>query len=76
VIVGSLRKLHKTSPLMLGTLHHLGVLDFVVTRCIALNFKVIDYKLLLDLLDFPPCLLGNIIAQISQPYRITGEQGC
>jgi hypothetical protein len=31
VTVGSLRKLHKTSPLMVGTLHHLGVLDFVVT---------------------------------------------
>jgi hypothetical protein len=30
--VGSLSKLHKTSLLMLGTLHHTGVLDFVVTE--------------------------------------------
>jgi hypothetical protein len=30
VTVGSLLELHKTSPLMLGTLHHMGVLDFVV----------------------------------------------
>jgi hypothetical protein len=29
VTMGSLPKLHKTSPLMLGTLHHMGVLDFV-----------------------------------------------
>jgi hypothetical protein len=32
VTVGSLRELHKTGPFMLGTLHHLGVLDFVVTE--------------------------------------------
>jgi hypothetical protein len=32
VTVGSLPNLHKTSPLILGTLHHLGVLDFVVTH--------------------------------------------
>jgi hypothetical protein len=31
VTVGSLPMLHKTSSLMLGTLHHLGVLDFIVT---------------------------------------------
>jgi hypothetical protein len=31
VIVGNLPKLYKTSPLMLGTLHHVGVLDFVAT---------------------------------------------
>jgi hypothetical protein len=31
VTMGSLPKLHKTSSLMLGTLHHMGVLDFVVT---------------------------------------------
>jgi len=37
VIVGSLPELHKTSPLMLGTLHHLGVLDFVVTSPFKLN---------------------------------------
>jgi hypothetical protein len=30
VTMGSLPELHKTSPLMLGTLNHLGVLDFVV----------------------------------------------
>jgi hypothetical protein len=32
VIVGSLPELHKTSSSMLGVLHHLGALDFVVTR--------------------------------------------
>jgi hypothetical protein len=31
VRVGSLHELHKTSSLMLGTLHRVGVLDFVVT---------------------------------------------
>jgi hypothetical protein len=31
VSVGSFPELHKTSPLMFETLHHLGVLDFVVT---------------------------------------------
>jgi hypothetical protein len=30
VTVGSLLELHKTSPLVLGTLHHMGVLDFVL----------------------------------------------
>jgi hypothetical protein len=31
VTVGSLLELHKTSPLILGNLHHVGVLDFVGT---------------------------------------------
>jgi hypothetical protein len=45
VTVGSLPELHKTSPLMLGTLHHMGVLDFVVTlpfisaQCIFINLN-------------------------------------
>ena len=30
VTVDSLFQLHKTSPLMLGTLYHMGLLDFVV----------------------------------------------
>jgi hypothetical protein len=30
VTVGSLPELHKTSPLMLGTLYHTRVLDFIV----------------------------------------------
>jgi hypothetical protein len=40
--VDSLPELHKTSS-MLGTLYHMGGLDFVVTRCTHQN-KYKDYK--------------------------------
>jgi hypothetical protein len=34
VTMGKFHELHKTSPLMFRTLHHMGVLDFVVATLI------------------------------------------
>jgi hypothetical protein len=44
VTVGSISQLHKTSPSMLGNLHHVGVLDFVVTSPSSLKSKSIDLE--------------------------------